>query len=161
MAILVIEDSRLLRRATERSLVKAGYDVVAVGDGENGLRVARETTPDLLLLDMILPILSGTCLLQQVKQDLCTKHIPVIVLSGLSPKNEAKLAKQGAAGYLEKSAELLRNDSAPLLHAVERVLADAADTAFIPAVSTCASFDPGGRTLNLAVDSPPELLGTQ
>jgi CheY-like chemotaxis protein len=160
MAILVIEDSRLLRRATERSLAKAGYDVVAVGDGENGLRVAREAAPDLILLDMMLPTLSGLCLLQQLKQDLCTKHIPVIVLSGLSRKNEAKLAKEGAAGYLEKSDELFRNDSALLLHAVERVLAEAANKASIPAVSTHPSFDPGGRTLNLAVGSRPKLLGT-
>lgn len=160
MAILVIEDSRLLRRATERSLVKAGYDVVAVGDGENGLRVAREATPDLILLDMMLPTLSGLCLLQQLKLDPCTKHIPVIVLSGLSRKNEAKLAKEGAAGYLEKSDELFRNDSALLLHAVERVLADTANKASIPAGSTHASFHPAGQTLTSAVASSTKLLGT-
>jgi CheY-like chemotaxis protein len=168
MAILVIEDSRLLRRAIERSLVKAGYDVVAVGDGENGLRVVRETPPDLILLDMMLPTLSGLCLLQQLKQDPFIRHIPVIVLSGLSRKNEAKLAKEGAAGYLEKSDELFRNNSALLLHAVERVLADAANKASTSAGSRHGRFYPGGQTLEReespsplsAVASHAKFLGT-
>jgi DNA-binding response OmpR family regulator len=124
MAILLIEDDRLLRRATERALVKAGYEVLGIGDGEGGLRVAREKTFDLILLDMMLPSLSGLCVLQRLKQDKWTQHIPVIVLSGLSHKNEAKLTKEGAAGYLEKSDDLFRNNSALLLQAVERVLAE-------------------------------------
>jgi len=121
-AILLIEDNRLLRRAIERALVKAGYEVISIGDGEDGLRVAREKTLDLILLDMMLPTLSGLCLLQQLKQDKRTQAVPVIVLSGLSLKNEAKLVKEGAAGYLEKSDTLFQDDSALLLQAIERVL---------------------------------------
>src|SRR5580698_9711048 len=124
MAILLIEDNRLLRRAIERALVKAGYEVIGIGDGEDGLRVAREKTLDLILLDMMLPTLSGLCLLQQLKQDKRTHDVPVIVLSGLSLKNEAKLVKEGAAGYLEKSDALFQNDSALLLQAIERALVD-------------------------------------
>jgi hypothetical protein len=51
----------------------------------------------------------------------------VIVLSGLSLKNESKLVKEGAAGYLEKSDALFQNNSALLLQAIERVLADASN----------------------------------
>ena len=125
MAILLIEDNRLLRRAIELALVKAGYEVIGIGDGEEGLRVAREKTFDLILLDMMLPTLSGLCVLQRLKQDKRTQAVPVIVLSGLSLKNEAKLVKEGAAGYLEKSDALFKNNSALLLQAIERVLADA------------------------------------
>jgi DNA-binding response OmpR family regulator len=125
MAILLIEDNRLLRRAIELALVKAGYEVIGIGDGEEGLRVAREKTLDLILLDMMLPTLSGLCVLQRLKQDKRTQAVPVIVLSGLSLKNEAKLVKEGAAGYLEKSDALFKNNSALLLQAIERVLADA------------------------------------
>jgi CheY-like chemotaxis protein len=73
---------------------------------------------------MMLPTLSGLCLLQQLKQDKRTQAVPVIVLSGLSLKNESKLVKEGAAGYLEKSDVLFQNNSALLLQAIERVLAD-------------------------------------
>jgi DNA-binding response OmpR family regulator len=125
MAILLIEDNRLLRRAIERALVKAGHEVIGIGDGVDGLRVAREKTPDLILLDMMLPTLSGLGLLQQLKQDKRTQAVPVIVLSSLSIKNGAKLVKEGAAGYLEKSDALFQNNSALLLEAIERVLADA------------------------------------
>jgi CheY-like chemotaxis protein len=76
------------------------------------------------LRDMMLPKLSGLCLLQQLKQDKRTHDVPVIVLSGLSLKNEAKLVKEGAAGYLEKSDALFQNDSALLLQAIERALVD-------------------------------------
>jgi DNA-binding response OmpR family regulator len=145
MTILLIEDSRLLRRATERALVKAGYDVVAVGDGESGLRVAREITPDLILLDLMLPTLSGLSLLQQLKRGAPTKHVPVIVFSGLSRMNEAKLAKEGAAAYLEKSNELFQDGSALLLQAIECVLANAGKRGPIPAASELRSFALSGE----------------
>jgi CheY-like chemotaxis protein len=53
--ILVVEDSRFLRIADERILVKAGYRVIVAGDGEEALRVAAENLPDAILLDMMLP----------------------------------------------------------------------------------------------------------
>lgn len=73
----------------------------------------------------MLPTLSGLCLLQRLKQDKRTQPVAVVVSSGLSHKNEAKLVKEGAAEYLEKSDVLFRNNSALLLHAIERVLAEA------------------------------------
>ena len=57
MRILVIEDSRFLRLAIERILVKAGYEVVAVGDGQEGN--AGRVRPDIILLDMMLPTWKG------------------------------------------------------------------------------------------------------
>ena len=121
MTILLIEDSKLLRTANARALVKAGYQVIGVGDGEEGLRSARETIPELILLDMLLPKISGLDVLKGLKSDVRTKDIPVIVLSGLSQANEAKLLKEGAAAFFEKSEKMLDNDSADLIVAVKGV----------------------------------------
>jgi DNA-binding response OmpR family regulator len=123
MTILLIEDSRLLRTANSRALVKAGYQVIGVGDGEEGLRSAREAVPDLILLDMLLPKITGLDVLKSLKGDALTRHIPVIVLSGLSQANAAKLLKEGAAAFFEKSEKMLDNDSADLIAAVKNVLA--------------------------------------
>jgi DNA-binding response OmpR family regulator len=125
MTILLIEDSKLLRTANARALVKAGYQVIGVGDGEAGLRSARETIPDLILLDMLLPKITGLDVLKGLKSDVRTRNIPVIVLSGLSQANEAKLVEEGAAAFFEKSEKMLDNDSADLIEAVKGVLANA------------------------------------
>ena len=55
MKILLVEDSKLLRLTDERTLVKAGYDVISAEDGEEALRSAKEQKPDLILLDLLLP----------------------------------------------------------------------------------------------------------
>jgi CheY-like chemotaxis protein len=59
--ILLVDDSKFLRLATERALARAGYDVSTAADGENALQVARERRPDLILLDMLLPKMGPMC----------------------------------------------------------------------------------------------------
>jgi CheY-like chemotaxis protein len=120
--VLLVEDSRLLRITSERALVKAGYEVICAADGEQALRVVHDRMPDLILLDMILPKMAGLNVLRLLKQDPVTTHIPVIVLSGLSQRNEQKLVEAGAAAYWQKSESILDNDSAGLVLAVETVL---------------------------------------
>jgi CheY-like chemotaxis protein len=120
MTILVIEDSRFLRLAIERSFTKAGHKVIAVGDGQEGLGQAQQMYPDVILLDMMLPGMDGTSVLIQLKQNQATKAIPVIVLSGLSQKNEQKLKMSGAAAYFEKSSLDLERDSSALVQLVEQ-----------------------------------------
>ena len=100
MTILLIEDSRLLRLAVTRILVKAGYHVISVGDGREGLQRAQDLCPDMILLDMMLPTLEGTSVLRQLKKNALTKAIPVVVLSGLSQKNGQKFLADGAAGVI-------------------------------------------------------------
>jgi len=122
MTILVIEDSRLLRTAIGRMLGKAGHDVVAVGDGQEGVLRAQDVHPDVILLDMMLPTLEGTGVLRLLKKNASTKQIPVVVLSGLSQKNERKLKADGAAGFLPKSVIDLNGDGAPFVAALEPFL---------------------------------------
>jgi DNA-binding response OmpR family regulator len=122
MKILLIEDSKFQRIANGRALVKAGYGVIDAGDGEEGLRIARESMPDLVLLDMMLPRVSGLDVLRALKGDVLVKHIPVIVLSGLGQANGAKLLKEGAAAFFMKSEKSFENDSSALIQAVKSVL---------------------------------------
>ena len=122
MNILLIEDSRFLRAAIEKSLVRAGHEVTSIADGREALATVRRSRPALILLDMMLPGLEGTCVLKELKQDASTSHIPVVVLSGLSQKNEARLKKAGAAAYIEKSSLALEKNPDALAQAVASVL---------------------------------------
>jgi CheY-like chemotaxis protein len=122
MTILLVEDSKFLRMANERLLAKAGYKVISAGDGEAALRVAQERIPDLILLDMMIPKMDGVDVLRALKRNPQTKAIPVVVLTGLSKKNETKLKKEGAAAYVVKSDSLLENNGAALLQAVESLV---------------------------------------
>jgi CheY-like chemotaxis protein len=121
MKILLIEDSRFLRMTIERILAKAGHSVTGVADGREGLQAARTSPPELILLDMMLPGLEGTGVLQALKQDASTAQIPVIVLTGLSQKNAAKLKSAGAAAYIEKSSLDLEQNADALVQSVESV----------------------------------------
>ena len=129
MSILVIEDSRFLRTAIERILAKAGYSVTGVADGREGLLAARTGSPKLIFLDMMLPGLDGTGVLKALKQDTSTAHIPVIVLTGLSQRNETTLKNAGAAAYIEKSSLDLMENANALIESVESVLRQSVATA--------------------------------
>jgi CheY-like chemotaxis protein len=120
--ILLVEDSKFLRLTTERALARAGYEMSSAADGEEALRMAGEKLPDLILLDMLLPKLSGQDVLMELKKDPATKAIPVVVITGLSLKNAARLQEDGAAGFLEKSALELDKGPEKLLAAVEEIL---------------------------------------
>jgi CheY-like chemotaxis protein len=119
MKILLVEDSKFLRLATERAMARAGYEVTSAADGEEALRLAREKLPDLILLDMLLPKMSGPDVLKALKLDPATSAIPVVVMSGLSQKNAAKLEKDGAFAFLEKSELALDQGPDPLLLKLE------------------------------------------
>jgi CheY-like chemotaxis protein len=120
--LLLIEDSKFIRAASARLLTRAGFTVINAGDGEEGLRLVQENPPDLILLDMLLPKMGGAQVLQALKQDSLTAHIPVIVLSSLSQQNETKLKSEGAALYFEKSRLELGTGGATLVAAIERLL---------------------------------------
>jgi CheY-like chemotaxis protein len=126
MKILLVDDSRFLRRAGEQALKRAQYEVVTAADGQEALKIAQEQIPNLILLDMMLPKLPGLEVLRALKQDAATKDIPVIILTGLSERNSEKLMQEGAIGYLEKSEKLLEKDGAVLIQAVARALGKAA-----------------------------------
>jgi CheY-like chemotaxis protein len=92
-----------IRRENERVLNHAGYEVVCATDGEMALKLASEQQPDVILLDLILPKMSGPEVLDCLKKNRATADIPVVVLSGLTDKNRQKLIEAGAEEYVEKN----------------------------------------------------------
>ena len=122
MRILLVEDSRPLRRENEGALQRAGYEVICAEDGEAALEMAQEGHPDLILLDMILPKMTGPEVLRHLKSEAKTKDIPVVVLSSLSEKNRQKLLEEGAEDYLEKGALMPMRGLNLLPSALENVI---------------------------------------
>jgi CheY-like chemotaxis protein len=122
MKILLVEDSKPIRRENESALHKAGYEVICAEDGETALRMAQESKPNLILLDMILPKMGGPEVLQHLKKDAATAEIPVVVLSSLSGKNRQKLMEAGAEDYLEKNALMPMKGVNLLPKALENIL---------------------------------------
>jgi CheY-like chemotaxis protein len=101
--ILLVDDSKFLRLATERALSRAGYDVSTATDGEQALEIAREKKPDVILLDMLLPKMTGPDVLKALKKDPETAGIAVVAFTGLSNKNAVRLRQDGACAFLDKA----------------------------------------------------------
>jgi CheY-like chemotaxis protein len=120
--VLLVEDSKFLRVANERALLKAGFQVSTAADGAEALKIATESLPDIILLDMMLPKITGPNVLKALKANSATMHIPVIVLTSLSQMNEEKLISDGAAAYFEKSTLELDKGSDRLAATIETVL---------------------------------------
>ena len=138
--ILVAEDSRFLRKATELILAKAGYAILTAADGEETLELARTHQPDLILLDLMMPKLNGVEVIRLLKRDIKTARIPVVVLTGLSQQNDRNLVHAGATAYYEKSK--LIPDA--LISIVKEGLAANSSNPLRPAVdasSSCACIE--------------------
>lgn len=120
--ILLVEDSRLLRLLNQRALTRAGYQVLIAHDGEEAVSMAQKHLPDLVLLDMLLPKLGGPQVLRALKQSSLTAGIPVVVLSSLPQSNEARLKKEGAAAYFDKSILALDEKSDSIVRIVRNLL---------------------------------------
>jgi two-component system phosphate regulon response regulator PhoB len=102
--ILLVEDDRFLRRACEASLRQRGLTVTTAADGEEGLRLARSERPDLILLDMLMPKLSGLEVLRALRGDAETRNVPVLILSNSSREQDiAEVTTLGVSGYFVKS----------------------------------------------------------
>lgn len=102
--ILFIEDESALQRAASHVLIEDGFELLSALDGLSGLSMAREQQPDLILLDLILPKMDGFAVLEALKKDTATQHIPVIVLSNLEGGSDIERALSlGATTYLVKT----------------------------------------------------------
>ncbi len=120
--VLLVDDSKFLRMANVFALSKAGFEVSTAADGEEALQVVNDKQPDIIVLDMMLPKISGPEVLRALKANPATMDIPVIVLTSLSQRNEEKLLSEGAAAFFEKSTLELDKSSDRLVATVETVL---------------------------------------
>lgn len=103
-SILIIEDESSLQKTMGDVLSQEGYEVHSALDGEAGVRLAKEKMPDLVLLDLVLPKMTGFEVLEELRADKETKGIPVIVLTNLENlKDIQRVTDLGATTYLVKS----------------------------------------------------------
>ena len=103
--ILIAEDDEILMRALYLMFHKGEYTIASAGDGETALKMTERLKPDLVLLDLLMPKMSGFDYLRDMKANPELKNIPVIVLSNLGDKDDIEKAKAlGAEDYFIKSS---------------------------------------------------------
>ena len=101
--ILLVDDEEPLRRMVEVVLIESGYTVLQASHGQQAVELAREAVPDLIVSDLMMPVLDGIGMCEQLKADATTAHIPVIVMSaGPEPRGIEILVD----GYVGKPFEL-------------------------------------------------------
>lgn len=101
--ILIVEDEETLANIMESKLKKAGYSVRVAGNGQEGLRMIEKETPDLLLLDIMLPVVNGYQILEELHKKNILPKLPVIVISNSGQQVEIdKILGYGVRDYLVK-----------------------------------------------------------
>jgi len=107
--ILVVEDNEMNRDMLARRLERKGYQVAGAGDGQQGVAMAQTTAPDLILMDMCLPVMDGWEATRRLKADEATRHIPVIALTAHAMGSDRKKAMEaGCDDYDTKPVEIDR-----------------------------------------------------
>ena len=107
--ILLIEDNEMNRDMLSRRLERKGFEVALAADGQQGIDAVREDRPDLIIMDMSLPVLDGWEATRQLKADPATKDIPIIGLSAHAMAGDREKAMNaGCDDYDTKPVELPR-----------------------------------------------------
>lgn len=118
--ILVIEDEINIQKLAAANLTTSGYKVFVTGKGREGLRLAQREHPDLILLDLRLPDMSGWDVLMLLKAERKLQKIPVIIMTAsVQQDNGYKFPRMRTAGYLAKPFDLDE-----LLRKVKQVLGE-------------------------------------
>ena len=116
--ILIVEDNEMNRDMLSRRLVRRGYQIVMAVDGEEGIAMAKAESPDLVLMDMSLPVIDGWEAARRLKAEPSTRAIPVIGLTAHAMSGDReKVIAAGCDDYDTKPVELPR-----LLQKIEALL---------------------------------------
>jgi CheY-like chemotaxis protein len=116
--ILLVEDNEMNRDMLSRRLIRRGYRVLLALDGKSGIELATQELPDLILMDMGLPVVSGWDATVQLKQEIATRNIPVIALTAHAlASDQARALAAGCDDYDTKPVDLAR-----LLSKIETLL---------------------------------------
>lgn len=104
--ILVVEDDPRNLKLMRALLTFSGYQIIGARDGEQGIQSARTEKPDLILMDMQLPVLNGFDAVRMLKADPRTRDIPVIAVTALAMKGDReRVLETGADGYVSKPVQ--------------------------------------------------------
>ncbi len=109
MKVLLVEDNEMNRDMLSRRLKKRGFDVVMAIDGQQGVDMANAETPDIILLDMSLPVMDGWTAARQLKSDASTKDLPIIALTAHAMSGDREKAMEaGCDDYDTKPVDFKR-----------------------------------------------------
>jgi two-component system, cell cycle response regulator DivK len=107
--ILLVEDNEMNRDMLSRRLARSGYDVVLAAEGAQGVAMAKSSSPDLVLMDMGLPVLDGWEATRRLKSDPATREIPVIALTAHAMSGDRDRAREaGCDDFDTKPVEFTR-----------------------------------------------------
>jgi len=116
--ILLIENEAFLRKLYSEFLSMSKYDVQTAENGKAGLEKIKSVVPDLIILDIKMPVMDGPEFLRYIKKDIKHRHIPVLLLTGVPNQQDINECQQlGAVGYVEKSTHPV-----DLLNKIEKIL---------------------------------------
>jgi two-component system, cell cycle response regulator DivK len=119
--VLLIEDNEMNRDMLSRRLIRRGFQVVFAMDGQQGVDLARSERPDIILMDMSLPVIDGWEATRRVKADVATRGVPVIGLTAHAMSGDRERAiEAGCDDYDTKPVKLDR-----LIGKIERLLSTA------------------------------------
>lgn len=105
MKILVADDSKTIRKIAGELLTDAGYDVLKAEDGEQALVLAQKEHPDLIVLDLVMPKMTGFEVAWEIREDPRVKNIPILIVSEVMAVQAAHdfVHEFGVAGFLSKA----------------------------------------------------------
>ena len=107
--LLLVEDNEMNRDMLSRRLMRRGFDIIMAVDGQQGIEMAREKKPDLILMDMSLPVKDGWTATRELKDDPATGAIPVIGLTAHAMAGDReKCLEAGCDDYDTKPVEFSR-----------------------------------------------------
>ena len=122
--ILLIENEAFLRKLYSEFLSMSKYEVHSAENGRAGLDKVESVKPDLIILDIKMPVMDGAEFLRHIKQNLKHKNIPVLILTGVPNIEDInECLKLGAVGYVEKSTHPV-----DLLNKIEKILSNEIQT---------------------------------
>jgi CheY-like chemotaxis protein len=101
--ILIVDDEQLTRAVLQHNVILAGYDVIVASNGREAMQKIQEVTPDLIVVDLVMPDMNGFEMLRRIRSNKETMQTPVIVVSALQSQTDIEEAKaSGADIYLTK-----------------------------------------------------------
>lgn len=105
--VLIVEDEETIQRLFKDVLEKVGYKIIIAGDGEQGVQLASKEKPDLILMDMQMPIKNGLEATHEIKGNPLTNNIPIVALTALAMKgDEERVRAAGCDDYISKPVQI-------------------------------------------------------
>jgi CheY-like chemotaxis protein len=101
--VLIVDDSHMIRRIVGKILKEENFEVLSAENGLMGYEMAKKNLPDLVIMDVEMPVMNGIEATHRIRSDSATNHIPVLIFTSLGSENDIRMAKEaGGSGFLNK-----------------------------------------------------------